>query len=65
MKLLELDIENVEGVEDGTYSFADAGGAPHDVVLLADDPEAVLLQTIAALLEAVRAPAAPPRDAAW
>jgi hypothetical protein len=62
MKLLELIVENQPGVPDGAYSFADAAGAPRDVVVLGGDVAGVagvLLETIAALLEVGRPPRAP------
>jgi hypothetical protein len=65
MKLLDLSVEKLGGVADGRYSFAEVDGSPRDVVVLAGDTATVLLETIAALLEAVRGPAGTPRKLAW
>ena len=56
MKLLELAVENVRGVPDGVHSFAEANGSHRDVVVLAGEAAGALLQTIAALVEALRTP---------
>jgi hypothetical protein len=64
MKLLELTIEHLSGVENGTYSFGDAD-SPRDVVVLAGDDPAALLELIASLVEAVRHPGPTPHRLAW
>lgn len=64
MKLLELTIENLPGILNGAYSFTEADGTPRDVVVLAGDAAGELLQTIAAVLEAVRAPTRASHEAA-
>ncbi len=56
MKLLEVSVTNVRGVPDGTHVFTEADGSPRRAVVLVGGVARVLLATIAALLEAVRAP---------
>jgi hypothetical protein len=63
MKLHELVLQNVRGVPDGRYSFADARtGAPLDVALVTGGPgsgKTSLLEAIAAAKEAVGSYGAP------
>jgi hypothetical protein len=65
VKLLELTIEHLFGVPDGTYSFGDGDEAPRDVVVLAGDHATAVLEIIAALLETVRCPGPAPHRLAW
>jgi len=65
VRLLELAVEKLCGVPDGTYSFTQANGSPRDVVLLTGDAGRALLETIAALLDGARAPGPAPHHLAW
>ncbi len=65
MKLLELTIENVAGVSDGAYAFANASGVARDVVVLEGGVTGVFLETIAALLERFRSHVCAPHHRHW
>ena len=65
MKLLELTVENLRGVPDGAHAFGEPSGRARDLVVLVDAAAGQLIQTIAALLEAVRVPAPTPHRLAW
>jgi hypothetical protein len=65
VKLLELTIEHLPGVPDGTYSFANANGNPRRVVTIAGEAPSALLETIAALVEAARFPGRVSHRVAW
>ena len=55
MKLLALEVKNMRGVPDGTHAFTEANGSPRNVVVLVGRRARVLLESIAALLEGIRA----------
>jgi hypothetical protein len=61
MKLLEVSVENVGVVPDGV--FAEVDGSARDVVVLAD--AVALLETIAVVLEAMRATSRAKHTLAW
>jgi hypothetical protein len=63
VKLLALKVENLPGFSDGLHSFANKDGCPRDVVVLRGDTSSARLETIAAVLEAVRS--AEPHCRAW
>jgi hypothetical protein len=65
MKLLELTIEGLPRVPNGSYSFRDADENPRDVVVLDTAAPTSLLGLIASLVEAVRYPEPAPHRLAW
>ncbi len=65
MKLLEVAVRDVQGVGDGSYSFANASGGPRRVVTIAGEAPSALLATIAALLEAARSRGPASHRLAW
>jgi hypothetical protein len=65
VKLLDVTVEKLRGIPDGAYSFTELDGSPRGVVVLDGDHAGILLETIAALFEAVREADAPHTRAWW
>jgi hypothetical protein len=65
VKVLELTVDGLRGVPDGAYSFSETDGSARRVVALAGTGARVLLETIAALLEAMGATARAQHTVAW
>ena len=55
MKLQAMEVKNLRGVPGGAHAFSEANGSPRNVIVLVGRGARVLLESIAALLEGVRA----------